>query len=140
MCISQHSGEGVDPDCRGCRPSCPVGHSDSEPRCERHSFMSPVVMSLLLCGILSFNFSVAHVPGVQNIAADAVSRSDLSRFHYHFPQVQEHTVPPELVSPLLQRASDWNSHSWMAQWRTSLLSSALLPPQLQPITPRSRII
>ena len=66
-----------------------------------------------------FNFSAAHIPGIQNTAADALSRGDLSRFHSLFPQVREHTVPPELVSPLLQPAPDWNSHVWMAQWRAS---------------------
>ena len=58
-----------------------------------------------------FNFSAAHIPGVQNTAADALSRGNSSRFHSLFPQVQECVIPPDLASLLLQQPPDWNSHT-----------------------------
>ena len=85
-----------------------------------------------------FNLSAAHIPGIQNTAADALSHGDLFHFHSLFPQVWEHTVPPELLSPLLQPAADWSSHIWMAQWRASF-RPALLSPYLQPTTPGSHV-
>ena len=56
-----------------------------------------------------------HIPGVQNGAADALSRNNCSSF---VSQVQgakpaATALPPELVGVLVHRQPDWTSVNWM---------------------------
>ena len=73
-----------------------------------------------------FSFSAAHIPGVQNTAADALSHGDLPHFYSLFPQVPRHTIPPTLVNLFLAQTPDWNSTTWMTLFRASLLPAS--PP------------
>ena len=85
----------------------------------------------LLCNLLRclyfyaahyrFTFTAEHIPGVKNVAADALSRDNLPLFHSLFPQVPRHTIPHTLAQLLLLQIPDWNSGSWMSQFRGSLL-------------------
>ena len=85
----------------------------------------------LLCNLLRclyfyaahyhFSFMAEHIPGVKNVAADTLSRDNLPLFHSLFPQVPQHTIPQTLAQLLLLPIPDWNSGSWMSQFRGSLL-------------------
>ena len=84
----------------------------------------------LLCNLLRslyfyaahyhFTSMAKHIPGVKNVAADALSNENLPLIHSLFPQVPRHTIPHTLAQLLLQ-IPDWNSGSWMSQFRGSLL-------------------
>ena len=77
-----------------------------------------------------FVFSAMHIPGIQNIAADALSRGNLSLFRSLFPQAPEWVVPFPPVNPFLQQPPDWNPPTWMALFRASLWPVSLPPLRL----------
>ena len=86
---------------------------------------NPLLCHLLRClyfysAHFRFTFSATHIPGVQNIAADALSRQNLSLFRSLFPQLPQHTVPLALVDLFLRQTPDWNSAPWMRLFRGSL--------------------
>ena len=55
-------------------------------------------------------FTAAHIPGVKNVAADALSCNNLHvhLFYSLFPQVLRHTIPHSLVELFLLQVPDWN--------------------------------
>lgn len=55
-----------------------------------------------------------HIPGVENGAADALSRNDASSFLLQVPSAKRipAEVPPELLQMLVHQQPDWTSHSW----------------------------
>jgi hypothetical protein len=55
-----------------------------------------------------------HVAGVENTAADALSRNNLDVFFQHQPQANQHpaTVPLALQELLLLKSPDWLSPAW----------------------------
>ena len=71
-------------------------------------------------------FTAAHIPGVKNVAADALSRNNLPLFHPLFPKVPRHIIPQGLVELFLLQILDWNSDAWMTRFRSSLLPAC--PP------------
>ena len=64
-----------------------------------------------------FTFTAAHIPGIQNVAADALSRGNLMLFCSIFPQVPEALVPPPLWEAIVQRMPDWSCPHWMREFR-----------------------
>ena len=85
---------------------------------------------LLLCHLLRclyfisvyFNFHITaeHIPGVDNNAADALSRGNLSSFHSLVSQVSESEVPTDLLDAILVQTPDWNCPEWMQRFRSCL--------------------
>ena len=73
-------------------------------------------------------FTAALIPGVKNVAADALSCNHLlvHLFYSLFPQVLQHTIPHSLVELFLLQVPDWNSGTWMSQFRSSLLPASHL--------------
>ena len=73
----------------------------------------PRLSHLLRCvyfySACSSSHFLQHIPGVQNIVADALSRQKLSLFHSLFPQLPQHTVSLALVDLYLKHTPDWNS-------------------------------
>ena len=68
-----------------------------------------------------FTFTAQHIPGVDNVAADALSRNKLSLFRSLFPQVPRYAIPGNIAQLLLSQVPDWSSASWMSQFRGSLV-------------------
>lgn len=70
--------------------------------------------------------SAAHIPGVENRAADGISRNNLDEFFSLNPQAQPQpmAVPPGLVSQLVLPKEDkpWTSNDWR-DWLESWLTA-----------------
>lgn len=83
------------------------------------SSKAPELMHLLRCMFLfaalrSFWFCARHLPGRENILADAISRDKqtiLSSFSLQVEN-QEH-IPQELPQLLYQEAPDWTLRTWI---------------------------
>ena len=78
------------------------------------------LMHLMPCLIFimpKYNFvvSAAHIKGVHNGLADALSRDDKAYFLSHYPQARatSASVPPELVELVVTKHPDWTSPHWM---------------------------
>ena len=89
---------------------------------------NPYAMQLRRC--LSYlaateQFAVwaTHISGVNNEAADALSRNNLPFFPFCCPQAQqqEPQIPPTNMDTLLLKEPDWMARSWMDQW-TSIVN------------------
>ena len=67
---------------------------------------------------LEFDLTAAHLPGVSNCRADALSRNHLSLFRTLHPQAnQEPTAIPEaLLDLLIISRPDWTSKHWTELW------------------------
>ena len=70
-----------------------------------------LILHLIRClsffaALFRFHFTSAHVPGVLNTAADALSRSQMSLFLSFTPQAQETVIPPVLTHLLLDPRRD----------------------------------
>ena len=92
--------------------------------------VDPLLCNLLRCMYYSahdhFMFTAAHIPGIKNVVADALSRNNLTLFHSLFPQVPRHTIPHSLVELFLLQIPDCNSGAWMTRFRSSLLPASPL--------------
>ena len=69
-----------------------------------------------------------HVPGVENRAADSISRNNLPLFFHLLPQALPSPcrVPDDLVSHLI-RDRPWTSEDWKT-WLGTLLTTRWLHP------------
>ena len=86
---------------------------------------SPHLCQLLHClqfysALYKFTFSAKHIPGVNNTAADALSRGNIPLFRSLFPQVPQYLIPPALLNLMLAQMPDWSSASWTIQFKASL--------------------
>ena len=95
----------------------------------------PLLMHLLRClsfyaALFSFDFVARHIPGVDNRAADAISRNTLQLFSSLFPQVQQVSIPQAVVDLLVSSIPDWGSSSWTSQFYRSLPMVSRIPPLL----------
>ena len=63
-----------------------------------------------------------HLPGVENSAADALSRDRLSHFRLHVPSAaaQATSIPRELLDMLVHSCPDWTSQLWSSQFCDTL--------------------
>ena len=67
-----------------------------------------------ICGCFQIQISVAHVPGVHNTMADALSRNNMTLFRSLCPQASgmATTIPSSLIQLLLVEKTDWTSEHW----------------------------
>lgn len=79
----------------------------------------PDIMHLMRCLFFfsaHFHFRVItkHIPGKQNILADALSRDRLSLFHSLHPQANSSPaiIPAPLIALLITSKPDWLSQDW----------------------------
>ena len=79
----------------------------------------PTLLHLLRClFFMAAHFSITvkafHIPGVEIIAADAISRNDLSRFMQATPEAtpDPYPIPEKLVQMLVWLQPDWTSLLW----------------------------
>lgn len=109
---------------------------------QSRSAREPHLSHLLRClffweAQFSFEHSVDHIPGSENTAADAISRNRAPTFLSSFPQARRHptTLPPELISLLMDPALSWTSPRWERLFRISL-SKVSHPQPTAHITPQ----
>ena len=64
-----------------------------------------------LAAFHGFHFSSIHVPGRLNVAADALSRNNLTLFHSLLPQALQESIIPttSVVQLLVSEVPDWGS-------------------------------
>ena len=67
-----------------------------------------------------FQFCTTHVPGVQNSAADALSRNNMLLFHSIVPQGQQFLIPSAILDLLVHNRPGWGSQAWTSLFRRSL--------------------
>ena len=86
----------------------------------------PLAMHLLRCLALyaayyQFNFHAEHLPGMQNAAADAISRNNLPMFFSLLPQMPQVIIPHAVTTLLVTTRPDWGSQNWTTAFRSSLM-------------------
>lgn len=71
---------------------------------------------------LEIALRAVHIPGVQNTAADAISRDDLLLFHLQVPAAwpSPTPLPGALLELLVHSQPDWTSPSWSQLFETCL--------------------
>jgi hypothetical protein len=82
----------------------------------------PLVMHLLrglalLAMHFSFHLKAVHIPGISNVAADALSRNSLPSFFTQVPEASPASdpIPPALAGIFLYQQPDWLSSTCMLQ-------------------------
>ena len=91
----------------------------------RRTAKTPSLTHLLWClsffsAIDSFHFSALHIPGVLNVAADALFRNRMTLFCSLVAQTQQFLISPALSALLLSTMPDWGSPSCsLAAWPRS---------------------
>ena len=91
----------------------------------------------LYCAIFNFTYSVVHVPGVFNVAADALSRDDLTLFLSIVPQTPRSHIPQATLELLILSKPDWGSAVWTSLFTRSL--AEVWPNQpFPPMSPERR--
>ena len=85
----------------------------------------PVLMHLIRClifyaALFRFQFVAEHIPGVINVAADAISRNNLPLFHSIVPQIPQAAIPQPVMELLVTNRPDWGSKSWTTLFERSL--------------------
>ncbi len=75
-----------------------------------------------LMAMNQFSLKATHIQGARNVAADALSRNDLSRFRMCCPQTQQQgsPIPAGLLDTLLLTESDWMRKDWVESWTSTL--------------------
>lgn len=96
-----------------------------------------LLMHLLRClafyaAYFRFQFCATHVPGVQNTAADALSRNNMLLFTSLVPQGQQIHIPSTILDLLVHNRPDWGSQAWTSLFTRSL--SAVSPQQQEQCT------
>ena len=85
----------------------------------------PVARHLLRClyfysAIYQFQHRGEHVPGVLNVAADALSRNHMSIFSSLIPQARPTAIPTAVSTLLLANEPDWGSSDWIGLFSATL--------------------
>ena len=93
----------------------------------------PLLMHLLRClvfyaAIYQFDFRAEHLPGSHNLAADALSRNNLTLFSSLVPQMQQVAIPQPAWDLLVETTPNWGSHEWTILFRNSLNRGSPRPP------------
>ena len=102
---------------------------------------NPYAMQLRRClsylaATEQFAIWATHIPGVNNEAADALSRNNLPFFRLCCPQAQQQgsEVPPTIMDALLLKDPDWTARSWMDQWTSIVNNSSSVDQEVLCIT------
>ena len=74
----------------------------------------------LYAAFYQFNFDSRHIPGVQNVAAIAISCNHISLFLSLVLQATQVSIPAPVINLFITRIPDWGSLAW-----TSLLIAFL---------------
>ena len=95
----------------------------------------PLLMHLVRCLVFyaascGFEFIAEHVPGVDNTAADAISRNNIPLFHSLVPQLSHVTVPKVVLDLLVTRMPNWGSQEWTVLLARSLIRESQDQPEL----------
>ena len=98
----------------------------------------PLLMHMLRClafyaAYYRFQLTAAHIPGVLNTAADALSRNNISLFHSLVPQSQQVSLPQAAVDLIVNSRPDWGSQAWTHLFTHSLTRESPQQPR-QPIS------
>ena len=82
--------------------------------CKDPNLMQHVRCLFLIMAHFEFIVKAAHIPGKQNIAADAISRNNLVLFHSQVPEAnsQPTRIPHAVESVVIHRQPDWLCQSW----------------------------
>ena len=91
----------------------------------KQSARDPQAHHLLRCfyfysAFFQFEYSVEHVPGVLNTAADAISRNNLHLFSSLLPQATQSQIPDPVMGLLVSQRPDWGSRHWIRLFGSSL--------------------
>ena len=86
---------------------------------------STLVQHLMRClyfytALYQFEYTTEHVPGVLNVAADAISRNNISVLPSLIPQATQVSVPPSLLEMLVSHQPDWGSATWITSFMHTL--------------------
>ncbi len=75
-----------------------------------------------LMAMNQFSVRASHIQGALNVAVDALSRNNLSRFRMCCPQAQQQgsPIPASLLDTLLLREPDWTRKDWVESWTSTL--------------------
>ena len=89
----------------------------------------PLLMHLVRCLVFyaascGFEFIAEHVPGVDNTAADAISRNNIPLQPSHV------TVPKAVLDLLVTRMPNWGSQEWTVLLARSLIRESQDQPEL----------
>ena len=92
---------------------------------QRRSARDNHLLHLLRClyfyaAHFQFTYAARHIPGVNNVAADALSRNHMSTFLSLVPQGTLTQIPPSATAFLLHSRPDWGSRDWIRLFKTSL--------------------
>lgn len=95
-------------------------HSDNMAVVEivrKRSARDPLTHHLLRCfyfyaAFYQFDYCIEHVPGVDNMLADAISRDNLPLFRSFLPQARRIGVPLPVLNLLITQLPDWGSEPW----------------------------
>ena len=103
---------------------------------QRRSTKDPLFLHLLRClyfyaAFYQFTYSAHHLPGVTNVAADALSRNNMCLLYSLVPQVIPSTINSSLLDLLVLRHPNWGSPAWTSLFKASL---CILSPQV-PLVP-----
>lgn len=91
----------------------------------KQSVASPIANHLLRClyvysALFQFDYTAEHIPGVDNIEADALSRKNMNRFSSLLPHATQTHIPSSLQELLLTHRPDWGSTDWIRLFHTTL--------------------
>ncbi len=130
-----HHGEGAGRHC-DCRGNLGTGVEREVAYCDNTAAVAIVnsgsakngqAMQLRQClaylmAMNQFSVRATHIQGALNVAADALSRNDLSRFRMCCPQAQQQgsPIPAGLLDTLLLRELDWTRKDWVESWTSTL--------------------
>ena len=129
---AQHYSEGIDTH-RNC--SCHMGRGHTiQVLCDnaavvailnKNSRKDSEIMHLIRClafitARFQFIITAAHIAGVKNMAADALSRNKLDVFRSIYPQADPapSSIPAPLLDLLLLSKPDWTSWTWTELWNS----------------------
>ena len=84
----------------------------------------PLLMHLLRClvfyaAVFHFDFVAQHLPGTHNVAADALSRNNVTLFSSLVPQIPQVHIPKPTQDLLVDVRPNWGSHEWTILFRNS---------------------
>ena len=94
---------------------------------QRRSAKDPLLLHLLWCLYFyavyyQFSYCACHVPGVDNVASDALSCNNMSLFSSLIPQGTQTLLSQGVLDFFILHPPNWGSQDWITLFRASLLS------------------